>query len=270
MVSDLATYTARRSLKVSGPLTILVDNTVLGHAVTHETAWISPGTQLWGGKHPIETCYSARVPVHPIGSSAPEYQPVRYLTGIAHLARRGHLQLKTSAELNDETFRQPGGRFTGCGYFDYSLFRGVSIESVDGFVGPSLGPKWMNLPSAAEQQRTRLDQSHDLLYRELVGVLGPKNSQDAWHIRTAEAQGLFCFLTMDFKLRRAVERAAAKEPMASLKTKVLTPEGLGRRLGLVPLPPHFFSYTDASYPVRADLSMPGGKRWPVSSYRKRT
>jgi hypothetical protein len=74
---------------------------------------------------------------------------------------------------------------------------------------------------------------------------------------------------MDFKLRRAVERGATKEPLASLKTKILTPEELGRTLGLVPLRPHFFSYTDASYPVRADLSMPGGKRRPGSSYRKR-
>jgi hypothetical protein len=269
-LARLATYQARQALKASGPLTLLVDNTVVGHAVTHETAWVSTGTSMWGGVHPIETGYRARIPVHPVDSDAQEYEHIKQLGGIAHLAREGHLILMTSAELRDEQFRQPSGRYRGYGAFDYSLFSGVHLKSVDGLVGPTLGPSWMGLPSPAEQQRARLNDSGDGLYEALVKVLGEKNSQDAWHIRTAERHGMFCFLTMDFRLVRTVRQHAHREPLNSLKTLVLTPAEFGERLKLAPLPPHLCSYNDASFFVRGDLSMPGGKRRPLSAYRKGT
>lgn len=265
-LARLATYKPRHALKASGPLTLLVDNSVVGHAVTHETAWVSTGTSMWGG-HPIETGYRARIPVHPFDSDAPEYDHIKQLGGIAQLAREGHVILMTSAELRDEQFRQPGGRYQGYGYFDYSLFKSVSMKSVDGLVGPTLGPSWMRLPSAAEQQRARLNGSEDELYESLVKVLGERNNQDAWHIRTAERHGMFCFLTMDFKLVRLVRQNAHREPLKSLKTLVLTPAEFGERFKMVPLPPHLFTYNDASFFVRGDLSMPGGKRRPLSAYR---
>ena len=43
---------------------VLIDSCVRTHAVTHEEAWIDTGTVLWGGVHPINTGYIARVPVH--------------------------------------------------------------------------------------------------------------------------------------------------------------------------------------------------------------
>lgn len=266
----LATYQARRTLNVSEPLSVLVDNSVLGHAITHETAWVSTGTSFWGGVHPIETGYRARIPVHPVDSQDPVYEHIKYLAGIADLARRGHLALKTSAELRDERFRQPGGRFLGYGSFDYSVLSTAPIESIDGFVGPTMGPSYLGLPSAAEQQRARLLRSGDELHAALVRVLGEKNSQDAWHIRTAERHGLFCFLTMDFKLVRLVRQQAHREPLRSLRTLILTPADLGQQLKVAPLPPHLFTYNNATFFVRADLSMPGGKRRPLSGYRRPT
>src|SRR5215216_1438969 len=58
-----ATVQARLALRKSGPLRLLVDDTVLGHAIIHETEWISTGTKLWGGQVPVETGYTARIPV---------------------------------------------------------------------------------------------------------------------------------------------------------------------------------------------------------------
>jgi len=267
LLADISTYQARRALAASGPLAILVDNSVLGNAITHETAWVSTGTKKWG-PHDVATGYSARIPVHPADSASVEYEHVKYLTGITHLARRGHLHLKTSAELQDETWRHPMGRFSGYGYFDYSLFNGIKLESVDGIKIPTLGPSYLNLPTPAEQQQARLASSGDALYKALLEKLGQKNSQDAWHIRTAETHGLFCFLTMDFKLRKTFEQLKGTEPFRSLTTRVMTPVELGQHLGIMPLPPHIFSYNDASFFVRSDLSMPGGKRRPLRLYKK--
>ncbi len=45
----IATLPARFMLRRGPALRILVDNTVLGHGITHETGWITTGTKLWGG-----------------------------------------------------------------------------------------------------------------------------------------------------------------------------------------------------------------------------
>jgi hypothetical protein len=124
----------------------------------------------------------------------------------------------------------------------------------------NVGPQWMNLPSREGEQRARLARSKDPLYLDLVKLLGPTNSQDAWHIRTAEFHGMHCFLTMDFKLCKKIEERRNQEPVRSLRTKVMTPLQLGRHLWLLPLNPRLLSYNDASFPVRDDLHLPDAKR----------
>lgn len=262
-----STFRARQRLRKDGPIAVLVDNTVLDHSVTHETAWISTGVKKWG-PHDVQTGYQARIAVHPADSTSEEYRNIQFLPGIAHLARRGFILLKTSAELNDEQFRQPVGRFRGYGYFDYSLFSDIKMESVDGFVGPTLGPRYLNLPSAVEQQRERLGRSDDSLYAGLVQLLGNSNSQDAWHIRTAEVCGLFCFLSMDFSLMRCIRSRRNQEPLKSLKTRIMTPVEFGHHFGMLPVPPHVFAYTNASSPVRSDVCWPDGQRRRRRNYRK--
>ena len=86
--------------------------------------------------------------MHDPEDTSEDYRNIKYLPAITHLARAGHIELKTSAELKDETFRQPSGRFRGYGYSDYSVFGGLSIESVDGFVMPNLGPSEWGLPKS--------------------------------------------------------------------------------------------------------------------------
>lgn len=265
---DKATRRARSKLQSFASRRILVDNTVLYHAVTHETAWVSTGKSNWG-PHEIDTGYSARIPVYPADSGSREYRHIRYLPGIAHLCRAGLLELVTSAELQDEQFRQPSGRYRGYGMFDHSLFGALDIPSVDGHVFPDMGPSWLNLPSPEDQQRERINRHRaDPIFDALVRILGPTNSQDAWHIYTAETHGCLCFLTMDFKLIRTVAAQAKTIPLTGFTTRVMTPEDLGRELGLIRVPPHLFSYHDASFFVRSDLSMPTGKRRPHKEYRQ--
>lgn len=266
---DLSTLNARRVLKGVGSISVLIDNTILFHGITHETTWISKGTLNWG-ETKVETGHSARLPVHAADDDSEEYGNIKYLAGIAHLARRGTISLKTSAELQDERIRQPSGRFTGYGHFDYNVFSGITIESVDGHAPFLMGPRRFNFPKASAQQRTRLDQSGDSLYEALVAKLGPRNSQDAWHIRTAELHGAHCFLTMDFKLLRTLASLKGQEPLKSLRTLILTPEQFGKRWGMVPLPPYILSYNDASFFVRPDLHLPNSKRRPLKAYRANT
>jgi hypothetical protein len=258
-VLSLSTYLARLRLRRSEPLSILVDNTVLFHSVTHETAWVPPGTAKWG-PHEIETGYAARIPVRPQDSTSREYRNIRYLAGIAHLARLGWLPLRTSGELQVEQFKQPVGRFRGYGCYDNSLFADIRMERIDDLPPMTFGPRWMNLPSLEDEQRERLARSTDPLYLDLVKVLGPRNSQDAWHIRTAEIHGMYCFLTMDFNLCKNIEERQYQEPVRSLRTRVMTPVQLGKHLWLLPVNPRLLSYNDASYPVRADLHWPEAKR----------
>lgn len=258
-IVSLSSTLARLRLFKTGPKSVLVDNTVLSHAITHETGWISTGMTSWG-THQVDTGYSARILVRRRDTESREYRNVSYLPGMVHLARVGQLSLMTSAELCAERFRQPVGRFSGYGIFDHGLFVGIEMESVDGFPETIIGPKHMNLPSSEEQQRERLARSTDPLYLGLVRQLGPSNTQDAWHISTAELHGMFCFLTMDFALCRNFNGRRDQEPIRSLRTKVMTPLQLGQYLGLFPVRPALFSYTSASYPVRPDLHWPDGKR----------
>jgi hypothetical protein len=260
-LADVSTLNARYKLRGSGPLSILIDNTVLAHAITHETAWISTGPQKWGNEV-IDTGYAARISVHPAVSEDRSYGDIRFLPGLVALAKRNYIRLKTSAELRAEQFRQPSGRFRGYGYFDLNLFGSVSLDSVDGIVFPQMGPTWMKLPSGKEQQLTRLAQYEavDPDYASLVDVLGRRNSQDAWHIRTAEKHRLFCFLTMDYGLLEIIKAQTGARRIKALKTRIMSPTDLGIYLGLRAIDPQILSYINASFPVRGDISWPNGRR----------
>jgi hypothetical protein len=237
----------------------LIDNTVLAHGITHETAWISTGKQKWGS-HDIDTGHAARIPVHSPDDESEAYQSIRYLPGIASLARERLILLSASAELVAERFRHPTGRFAGYGYFDYDVFGDIAVESIDGFADQVLGPSYWNLPNATEQQRARLAKESDPAYLSLVQVLGQKSSQDAWHIWTAEKHSLFCFLTMDFRLLRVLDSQKGSERLKSMRTRVMTPLEFGRYFELIPVHTNILSYNGASFPVRADLSWPNGAR----------
>lgn len=260
----VAASSARKRILEQNASRVLVDNTVIGHAVTHETAWIDTGRQMWGGKVPIDTGFAARIPVHREDDDSDAVRSVRFLPAIASLARQGALTLYSSPELMDERLTQPIGRFSGYGYYDYSVFSGIRFEHLDDpAYSMCIGPAYLGVPSLTEQRRARLAAQSDPLFHALVEVLGPGNSQDAWHIATAESSGCFCFLTMDFRLLRAVASQQKHPAIANLKTRVMSPETFGQLFRLLPVSPRLFSYHNASYPVHPEFN------WPDSRRRKR-
>jgi hypothetical protein len=134
---------ARRKLSKSEPVRVLVDNSVLGNAVTHETQFISTGPNQWGTIS-VNTGYMARIPIHSISNTSAIYKSVSYLPGIIQLFRTGDLGLFTSAELQSEAWQQPAGRYGGYGCFDLDLFEGITLGSVDGLPPVQLSPRFVN------------------------------------------------------------------------------------------------------------------------------
>lgn len=261
-----STWRARKKLSKTEPIGILLDSNIFGHATTHKTTWISTGQKQWCGQT-IDTGYAARVPLYTIDSNDKNYIETRYLPGIISLFQEGYLKFHDSAELQAERFPHPAGRYRGSGWFDLNLFTGVDIGSIDGISLPHPGSSWMNLANSTKQQEDRLHSyaQEDPEYATLLEVLGAKNSQDAWHIRTAELHGLFCFLTMDRKLIRTLKSQAGSKRLKDLKTRVMTPATFGDYIGLLPIMPHVLSYSNASFPVRSDLSWPGKKSPPTKN-----
>lgn len=264
-----ATKEAIKRLSDSGPVKILVDNTVLDVAITHETKWITTDVQLVQG-YEHRSGHLARVPVHSTGNVSDRYIEATYLTSLAHVARLGHIALYTSAELQDEQFRQPMGRYRGYGLFDRSLFSGLRVPSLDGHVVPVMGPSWFDLPTASQQQRSRIRKSGDPLFEGIYTVLseqlGSKCSQDCWHIRTAEVHACFAFLTTDRNLLRAWRSLRHKEPLRSLTTKVLSPVELAKHFDIHPVPPILMSFEGDAL-VRVDSTMPGEHRRSRRNYK---
>ncbi len=255
----LSTLTSKQRLIDEKCNAILVDNTVFGHGVLHESAWISEGPKAWK-KHRVETGYLARIPVHPFNDDNDVYRNVCYLPSIAYLAVHNYLKLHTSAELEAERDRQPVGRYSGYQKFGYSVFNDIKFNSVDGFVPTIRSSRKTELQNSTILQRNRLSNSSAPLYISLKQLLGEKNSQDAWHIYTAQKYNQFCFLTMDFKLLRTINNYRNHKLIKELKTKIWSPETFGRHFGLHPIHPHLMSYHKESFFVRADLNLASIRR----------
>lgn len=261
LATTLGTIGTPKRLKAANARRVLIDNTVLFHAISHETAWIDTGKSLWGGEIEIDTGYLGRIPVRADDDESDAGRSARYLPGIASLARRGHVLLVSSDELLDEQLTQPVGRYGGYGYFDYNMFNGIPFERIrDSKYSTSFDPLGPRNPSLKEQRRKRISTKTDALYQDLVSVLGQKNSQDSWHIATAEKNDCYCFLTMDFRLIRNMRAQANNASIRSLRTRVMTPEAFGRKFAILPISPRLFSYHNASFPVAHTENWPDSKR----------
>ena len=265
-----STFRARNLLKNSGPIIVLIDNSVLGHGRTHESVFLKEKVNWITGEDTyLDVLHRAPIDIkQKYGETV--FENVQYLPGIVHLAQLGLLELKTSSELLSERQHHPTYRFLGRkGYFDYNLFEKISkqIKSVDGYDLPDLSdwfarnPTTINkvfystdidplglYPDNDKRQQDRIAQSNDPLYKDLVSLFpGKKYIKDAWHIRTAEINNLFCFLTMDFRLCKNVEENKTKEPVSSLHTKVLTPKGFGENIGVYPINPYLCEWAEGDY-----------------------
>lgn len=248
----LSILQAEMHLRKTGPIKVLIDNSALGHGVTHETAWMNTGRVLWGGQVPIDTGYSTRISIHAPDSSDRIYREVKYLVGIAELAKRGHIKLVTSAELQAEIWRQPIGRFRGYGTQDLNVFDGIHIPSVDGHHFDAVEPK------AAQQARLTMSSAEP--FATLARLLPKKSNLDAWHIHTAHEHNLYCFLAVDFPLTDNFRRASQHQDFPQLNTKLMLPSELAATIQLRPIETFVISYQDASWSVHPELSSPANKR----------
>jgi hypothetical protein len=253
LLMPLSTAQARLSINKKNPLGILVDSSVLGHGVTHASGWVSTGTVKWGGQIDVDTGYLARVPVHAADNDGRTYNEVKYLASIAHLHRTGHIKLLSSAELFAEQFRQPAGRFRGYGWADFSVFKGVRFESVDGH--------HIDFNNPAQAQRDRIAACDDPFFKELLAVLGEGSSQDAWHVYTAEKHGLFAFLHMDFPLAEKIRQNKNKPVIRNLRTRVMLPSEFAAAFKILPVNTNLIGREeDQFFPLRDDLHMPDQRR----------
>ncbi|WP_321389421.1 hypothetical protein [Emcibacter sp.] len=251
---------AQKFLEKNGPLKLLVDTNVWGKGISHETTWIDTGTKLWGGVHPIQTGYTARIPVHSPDNESRIYKEIRYLPGIALLAEKGLLKLCTYSEIEAEKFRQPVGRFLGYYCYDLNLFGRTRPENLDGVKIYS--------GNAREEQLQYINTKNDEPFRSIVNLIGQKYSLDAHHIHTAELYEMDCFLNIDFKLGNSIKREIKKKPLSELKTKIVLPSELAAIIGLKPINTRVLSYKDSSFPIRSDLSRPKQERIPPKKRKK--
>ncbi|MDF2367237.1 hypothetical protein [Sneathiella sp.] len=267
LMLKLSTLKAGQILDSHGPVKVLVDSATLGHGVTHETDWISTGTQKWGDID-FDGGYLARIPVHSTDDKSDLGENARYLASIAYLAETGRISLWTSAELQAERFYQPLGRFSGYGYYDLNVFSDLEMKSVDGNFIPDIHSRTLASRDFNKEQNDRLVRSGDILFQTLFALLGQKYTKDAWHIRTAEKYEMFCFLTLDFRLLNQIENLKEKEPIKSLKTCVWTPKQFGSYFKIQPVPTKFLSYRNADFPVRSDLHQVNNMRRSKNEYKK--
>jgi hypothetical protein len=256
----LSTIEASHKLKRSGPITVLIDNSTLAHGVTHETVWISTGTKLWGGVTPIETGYQSRIPVHSHANTSETYREIRYLIGIAELARKGHIKLVRSSELAAEAWRHPPGLLTGYGWEDLSIFQGIEMPNVD--------KRPFSLFDGVEDQRARLGREAVEPFRSLLSYFPEKHSFDVWHLHTAHEHEATCFLTMDFKFRRQFEQSRKRVGFPVLKSRPMLPSELAAEIGLRPIDSFMISYRNPKFFVRHDLHMPSERRRSRKEYQQ--
>ncbi|WP_188819618.1 hypothetical protein [Novosphingobium indicum] len=246
---------------------LLIDSNVHSHTITHETGWVVTGESRFGSAV-RGTGYAARIPVYPKGSKSETYEDVCYLAAIAQLAKVERAKLWTSHHLILERDPHPRARYADVGWFDFNLFGRNELPSIDGdpydkILSVPFSPQAWTAPALKDV----LQQSQDELYLALLKVMGPTNSQDAWHIRTAEVHGLYSFLTMDKKLLNIVHSQRDRPVMKNLKTKVMSPKMLGKELGLKPIELRHFDHESSSWFVRSDLDW-GGERRPTRRHPK--
>jgi hypothetical protein len=242
------------------PILILIDNCALGDAVTHETVWISTGTKMWGDI-PFESGYSARIPVHSPENEQAAYNEVKYLIGIAELAKRSLIIVATSDLLRAERSWQPTGRFLGYGTNDLNVFANVKISDIGETYFDTLGGK--------EAVAAHLGCIEDEPFHTLKKFYEPNQSFDVWHLHTANIASAYCFLTTDRKFINKTRQAMKRKGFPQLGSLPMLPSELAKQIGLNPIHSFLVSYRNQVWAVRHDLSMPGGKRRAASAYKKR-
>ena len=183
---------------------VLIDNSVLNHAVTIKGRWQSNGTSMWG-HIPINTGQLvSRIEPIKIRESKGGDQ-ILYIAALAKAFEKNSIHAVTTDVMKFERMHQPAGRFTGTNYGDMSLFRNVHCSSIQTLEGFSFS---MPVDRPIEELRAHLLRSnmepfveiHNSLRANLDEINQMKMSQDAWHLHSALAHNLNAFLVTDTAL----------------------------------------------------------------------
>lgn len=215
-------------------VSVLVDNSVMNHAVAIKHKRIATGTVLWGGVVPDETYTTVSVRAgHQIRKSKGGEQTLFIVSLARAFMASQHVACQTDA-LKLERFHVPVSRYTGFTYGDESLFKYVEIENA---LFPLNGFSF-SIPGDDPLQKFRqyLENVQDMQYVEIKKALesaGSKDrtSQDAWHLYSAKTLGLK-FVSCDTKLKDQIRSIADRRVRQALSDVYVLPSELCDELGL--------------------------------------
>ena len=147
-----------------------------------------------------------------------------------------------------------------------NLLSEIELEPIDGYFLSEIGGDTSSFPYTRVTIISFLNGVEDERYKEIRSALRPKDSQDAWHIRTAEKFGALCFLTMDYQLLEVLDKGKDKSAISSLTTKVWSPADLGKYLGLEQVSPYLMSWYRADGLVHNNVDTPSQKRTKIQDW----
>lgn len=244
---------ARGSVSLWGkdPPRILMDNCVLRNGLTHTNAWISTGISMWGGQIPVETGYSARVPVNYALHNRSIYEvEVPYFAPLAKMAKTGRLRLFTSTELLAERNRHSSyDPYT----FGMNLWSGAPIETLPDMrrsveIGYCLNPAGLREAWSKEGQVRRLLSVADSEFLSISKKLPHDHLLDFYHLWTAKNSECSICLTTDSAFRRVFENNIGNATRSRFgSVRILKPSELGQELGVIPIPHHVLTPLDCDW-----------------------
>jgi len=232
-----------RPLNQRSLMKILVDNSVLHHALEHKGSWESKGTVMWGGKNgiPVETGRLISKENRNFIKETKGGPQGGYLASLALSYKRGEWEPHTSDAMKFENIHRKINR----NYGDFSWFEELTYinhVTLDDFsIALSTGEKPIN------QFRAYLNSNVNQKYINIRSALescgAKKSSQDAWHIHCVNSLGLDKFLTCDVKLIGQIKSIKDKHIRQKIENIVCLPSDLCKILML----------GEATEPEREDL-----------------
>lgn len=258
---------------------VLVDNAVWDWANILDPVTISVSSEL--KDQPTETMsgYMRKQPL--LGSEKWKQEEIDWLPTLAKLSQSDEIALYTYKELQYESWFRGGRPRVG------NIFSGCSVSFVEPAIERSCFVAQDLLKHAkaeekmsfcqklldwADTRQTIFEQSrhtfpiltqqslNDLKrYKEICAGLSHEQRQDAFHLWTAEVNGMDYFLTVDKKFMNAMTKSKPKQ--FQLKSQPVLPSGLVSALGITKQNPYrylsddFISYDGTAIRVR-DIKTP--------------
>jgi hypothetical protein len=215
-------------------VSVLVDTSLLHHAVAIKQQQFDTGTVLWGGSLPVQTYFTASVKSgHQIRESNGGDQTL-FIASLARAFMASQHHAHQTDALCFERLHVPVSRYAGEGYGDASLFAHVKFSET--FM--TLENFSFTLPGddPISKLREHIDNAKNRDFMELRNALeavGGKEraSQDSWHLYSALSLGLK-FVSCDTKLKNQIRSISDKKIRQSLSDVHLLPSELCAELGL--------------------------------------